>query len=311
MTATKSEITLPSELKSFGKNVLIYSLSSGLILCLGFIVGILIPKYLPVDDYGYWQIFLLYTNYVGILHLGFNDGLLVRWAAKDKSVSANELGAALRFLIYEQAVIISFCSLLAYLILPPPFNWLSFMIFLFAFILNMTSLFTCAAQAFKMFTMLSIVNVCRNILFLIILVALLIFNNFNYQYVVCTNTIVFSLALLTLILWFSKLLRKETFALSNLLSFGFKNINVGIYILLGNFIVLLFFTIDKLMVSNYYSIKEFAIYAFASGILITIYYFVRAISEVVFPYLANANLTQRGHAYRLGVLLLSLYGALH
>jgi O-antigen/teichoic acid export membrane protein len=230
----------------------------------------------------------------------------MRWAGQDKSFIANEMGMALRFLICEQVVIVIFSSLLAYFILPLPLNWLWLMIFLFAFIMNMTSLFTFAAQAVKIFTMLSIVNICRNILFLIILAALFLLNNFNYQYVIYANIIVFSLALLTLVLWFRKYLRKETFTLSHLLSYGFKNINVGIYILLGNFIVVVFFTIDKLMVSNFYSINEFAIYAFASSIVITIYFFVKAISDVVFPYLANTNLAQRSHAYRLGGIIIIL-----
>ena len=306
MEVTKSEQTTPSELKSFGKNIFIYSISSGLIICLGFISGLFIAKYLPINDYGYWQLFLLYSNYTGILHLGFNDGVLVRWAGKDKSFIANELGAALQFLICEQIAIGLFCSLLAYVFLPPPLNWLWLMIFLSGVICNVTYLFMYAAQALKMFTILSIVNVCRNILFLLILAAVLLLNKFNYTYIVYANIIVFLLSLLTLFLWFRRYLLKETFTFPNLLSYGFKNINIGVYILLGNFIVIVFFTIDKLLVSNFYSIQQFAIYAFASGILITLYIFVKAISEVVFPYLANTNLAQRGQVYRLGGITIIL-----
>jgi hypothetical protein len=32
-----------------------------------------------VSANGYYQLYLLFTNYVGILHLGFNDGVYLKY----------------------------------------------------------------------------------------------------------------------------------------------------------------------------------------------------------------------------------------
>lgn len=57
---------------------------------------------------------------------------------------------------------------------------------------------------------------------------------------------------------------------------------------MGNFVVVLFLTIDRLMVNSFFSIYQFAIYSFALTVAMTAYTFVRAISKVLFPYLSGA-----------------------
>ena len=39
------------------------------------IVSFILPKYISIADFGYWQYFLLLASYVGVLHFGFGDGL--------------------------------------------------------------------------------------------------------------------------------------------------------------------------------------------------------------------------------------------
>jgi hypothetical protein len=99
----KSQTGLNSEfgIRAFGTDVLIFSVGQGILLLLGFIQGLIVPKYLSVEDYGYLQIFVLYSSYVGILHLGFIDGAFVRWAGKGIAQVGSELKAAFRFLILE------------------------------------------------------------------------------------------------------------------------------------------------------------------------------------------------------------------
>ena len=95
------------DLHRFGSDVLIYSIGQGLLLLFGFIQVLIIPKYLSVQGYGYWQLFMLYASYVGILHLGFIDGILVRWAGKSLDEVGGEIKVAFRFLLLELLIIIA------------------------------------------------------------------------------------------------------------------------------------------------------------------------------------------------------------
>ncbi|WP_204365356.1 MULTISPECIES: hypothetical protein [unclassified Megasphaera] len=60
-----------------------YSFSANLV-SLGISVFMIafVPKFLSIDDYGLWQLFLFYFSYLGFLHFGWEDGIYLRYAGK-------------------------------------------------------------------------------------------------------------------------------------------------------------------------------------------------------------------------------------
>lgn len=64
---------------SFIKNMS-YTISTNLIsLIVSTLVILIIPKLIGVEEYGYWQLYLFYSSYVGFLHFGWNDGIYLRF----------------------------------------------------------------------------------------------------------------------------------------------------------------------------------------------------------------------------------------
>lgn len=57
---------------------IISSLISGVML-------ILVPKFMGVEQYGYWQLYVFYTTYIGFLHLGWCDGIYLRYGGQKYS----------------------------------------------------------------------------------------------------------------------------------------------------------------------------------------------------------------------------------
>ena len=62
-------------IKSLASNLSIAFLAQGVSLVLSITMSLLVPKVLGVDEFGYWQLFLFYTSYVGFFHFGLNDGV--------------------------------------------------------------------------------------------------------------------------------------------------------------------------------------------------------------------------------------------
>jgi len=300
MEEKQSEVAGRFELQPFGKDVLVYSLGNGLILVFGLIQFLIIPKYLTVEGYGYWQLFVLYASYGGILHLGFIDGILVRWAGRELGQIGNEIKVAFIFLLLEQVVVIVPLALLLYFLIQPPLQWLWLMVLAYAFVMNLAAFFMFTAQAVRKFRLLTTINVGRGLAFLILVVLLFVSGYLNYHYVVLAFLTGFLVALFALAFWFRKHLRGEKPTIPQLWAYGKENINIGIFVLLGNFVIVLFLTIDRLMVSSFFAIEQFAVYAFALAIVMVIYIFVRAVSEVFFPYLSSAAPELRAETYRLG-----------
>lgn len=49
-------------------------------LAVSFLLNLIVPKFISEYQYAYWQTFLLYVNYVGVLHFGLLDGIVLRYS---------------------------------------------------------------------------------------------------------------------------------------------------------------------------------------------------------------------------------------
>ncbi|MEL7605905.1 MAG: hypothetical protein AAGU39_07620 [Sedimentibacter saalensis] len=71
-----------------------YTLASNLIsLLISTLVTLIIPRLIGVEEYGYWQLYLFYSSYLGFLHFGWIDGIYLRYGGDEY----NELNRKLFF----------------------------------------------------------------------------------------------------------------------------------------------------------------------------------------------------------------------
>lgn len=285
-------------LQSFSSDVLIYSFGQGLLLIFGFIQSLIIPKYLSTTDYGYWQLFLLYTTYTGILHFGFLDGILVRWAGKDLEALREEIPTSFRFILLEQGFIVGILVMIVGLI-DIPSKKIALAVLANASIVNILTFFLFIAQATKRFKLVTAANIGRGLLFIAFILLIFFSGYFSY----------FSLILATMatgiiiVFLFAFHIRNCLFFQSNcsksLIQYGKENIGIGIFVLLGNFTAIIFATIDRLIVGYFFPITQFAIYAFAVTMCSLATVFLQAVAQVFFPYLSGSSTETRTKAYGL------------
>lgn len=46
------------------------------------LIILIVPRLLGVVEYGYWQLYLFYSSYVGFMHFGWNDGIYLRFGGE-------------------------------------------------------------------------------------------------------------------------------------------------------------------------------------------------------------------------------------
>lgn len=51
-------------------------------LLISVFIALFVPRFIGVADYGFWELYLMYSSYAGFFHLGWVDGLLLRFAGK-------------------------------------------------------------------------------------------------------------------------------------------------------------------------------------------------------------------------------------
>lgn len=92
--------------RSLAKNVGIAFIAQGVALVLSILQSLLVPKMMSTTHYGYWQLFLFYQSYVGLAHLGINDGVyLIKGGETRKTIDKKSVNSQFAFGIFFQAVI--------------------------------------------------------------------------------------------------------------------------------------------------------------------------------------------------------------
>lgn len=285
-------------LGTFGNDVLIYSFGQVALLLFGFIQSLIIPKYLSTVDYGNWQLFLLWTTYVGLLQFGFLSGLLVRWAGRDINELSEEIPLAFKGIILVQALVIVLLIPIAIYgnFLPKE---IAFAVLASTFISNVLTFFIVISQSIKQFKTITKANIANGSLFLIFLLIIFFYGYISYIPLIFATLFSTLLLILFYIFHFRKYLFLQSTVITSLPHYLMENIGIGIFVLLGNFIALIFVTIDRLIVGSFFSITQFAVYAFAVTLSGLAMLFLQAVAQVFFPYLSGSGSETRKKAYRL------------
>lgn len=258
---------------------------------MGFVTGFIIPKFLGIDDYAYLKVFTFYVTYVGVAHLGFLDGIYVKYGAYDyDDLPRKKFRGYVRFLIVFQVIEALALVLLAFLLIRNE-NRLNIVLFTIfnMIILNITNLWMFIHQITKRFKLFSINTILTKLLYVIGCVLLILNGVHGYNGYVILQTII-NIIILFIYIYYNKELvfgkaesTKETFKEAKEL------IGIGFFVMIGNFMSVIILGIDRIFVDRLFTIKDFAIYSFAYTLISLFYILLNSLTMVIYPYLRRAK----------------------
>lgn len=73
------------DIKSLISNTLIAFVAQGVALIASFLTSLIVPKFISVENFAYWQLFIFYSSYVGFFALGALDGVYLINGGKPRS----------------------------------------------------------------------------------------------------------------------------------------------------------------------------------------------------------------------------------
>lgn len=301
----------PRSLKlRFAKDVFVFGWANVICLVLNGTLTFLLPRYLAIEDFGYYRLFVLYASLAGTVHLGFLDGILIRWAEKPDERVGPEINNVLAFLIVQHcAILLPPCLALTFWFRTPRLVWLVLGLAAYVLIFNCSFIGQIALQTRKQFNQLS--------LFAVVTAASLLLFIFGWKLLGHLNagTAIASTVAANLVagvgIWKAALTPRAApaGAFHNVRRFGLENIHLGWKILLANLLLTVTPNLDRFFVSGAFSIQDFAIYAFAGNALAVVYTVAISAARVVYPYLSEGtSVESRRRAYKLGqATVLSLW----
>jgi O-antigen/teichoic acid export membrane protein len=125
-----------------------------------------IPRLVSVEDYGYWRLFALYAGYVGLAHLGFADGALLRWAGRPFAEFHHELLPSLKFVFWQHVLLLAPLCVLLGVVLHGQLRFAAIAIAACALIFNAVTLLQFSLQSARLFRPVAVSTVAVPALFL-------------------------------------------------------------------------------------------------------------------------------------------------
>ena len=260
-----------------------------IVAIVGFLGTFIFPKILSVEDYAFYQEFILYVGYIGILHLGFSSGMAVNYAGKKyDEISKERYKSELSILLLILIIFTILFGIIWLITKNSMILYVTLAILPVCIINSYKSLYQ-AWEKFKNFSRVSIV-------ISVVIPAIAII---YYLFVKELTGIVF-IFIYILIYWivsmyicFIEIKKLNGIQKDKIISE--QNISTeknGLALVVGNYINTLFMSVDKQFVTIFYGVKEFAYYTFGISMQSLMTVFITSIAQPLFPAIASGKIKE-------------------
>lgn len=299
-------------LKNRGVRDLAYTLGANFVTLLSGLVStfVLAMIWKSTDWYGYAKTFTLYLGYVGFFHFGFNDGIYINYGKYDyETLPREKFRAYFKFLTWFQIIIATILGIVA-CITTKDINRISIDIFLCMNIIlvNLTCYFEFICQIVRKFKFYSKNMVISKILYILSVLGLVAFRNNSTDYnkllgFMFIQTVINLVILVIYIREFKEINFGKSIEFKQIKDDIKKNINVGFFIMLGNFVSIIIIGVDRIVIDNMqkmnlvFTMDDMAMYSFAVSLLSMVYVIINGIKSVAYPYLTRSKEEDLGKNY--------------
>ncbi|MGL5417344.1 MAG: capsular biosynthesis protein [Clostridium sp.] len=250
----------------------------------GILIGFIVPAVLSLDSYAYVKTYTLYVSYIGFLHLGFIDGMYIKYGGKEEQeIDRNVFKAEHHIFIISQLIATTLFFIIGIV------NKDFVIILLAISILPINTgafhkLFYQSTGQFKKFAQTSyiytIIYLSLNLIFAFIL------KTDNYI-LYCLTSLIGNMALFVILEY--KFYRKFKNIKAKYDKEIVKNVKVGFVVLIANLGIVIFNATDLWFVKLALNINDFAYYSFAVSMLNIINVMIMSVSITFYNYLAKGE----------------------
>lgn len=267
-----------------------YVLASQIIsYTLSFVTAFILPKLLGVSANGYYQLYLLFTNYVGILHLGFNDGVYLKYGGCDyDDLPRGVFRAYMRFYLLFNAAEIIICMALLFIETDPRRRFAIFFAVLNILVVNGAGLFNKINQISNRIKAYSAVVIAGNVQTLAGVGVLILVKGIDFRTVILCDFAAKLMMLLVNIVIDRDIVFGRAEPFHEALGECADNFKVGIKLTVANLMGMLVLNLGNFILS-FGSISNFSLYSFAINSTNIAMMFISAISLVLYPILCRLD----------------------
>lgn len=295
-------------MKSILKN-LSFTLSSNLIsIIITSVVTLIVPKYLGVNDYGFFQLYMLYCNYIGFLHFGWADGIFLRYGGAEYDC-LNKHQFSAQFFLYTSFTLfigISICMFSTFLTSESS-KAIIFVLTGIAVILLLPRTFIqYILQCTNRIKEYSVLIISEKIVFIVLVLFFLLMGNKSFITIIISDLCGKLISLLYSLYQCRSILFSKPENIFFAFNETYKNISVGIKLMFSNIASMLIIGFIRLSIENQWDVATFGKVSLALSISNLLLIFIRAVALVMFPLLRRTDFSKLSEIYnnlRTGIMI--------
>ena len=285
----------------FLSNIITAFLAQGVSLILSLFMSFIIPKFLGIIEYSYWQLFIFYIGYVGLFHFGFNDGIYLRWGGKNyNELNYEQLGTQFKILALIEcfiALIIGIVTCIREDGIERKYVWIFVSIYL---IFNNLHLFYgYVFQAVNKTKIYSKSIILDRICVLTFVILLLIRKETHFIPFVSSYTISKIISFIYLSYKGKDIFFAHCGNIKEALKDMYISLECGIKLVFANIMSMLVLGIGRIMIDNVWGIEAFGKISFSLSLTNFFLVFIQQISMVLFPTLRRITEKQQKNIYNI------------
>lgn len=267
-------------------NISMAFLAQGFAFATSLLMSFFVPKVLGVTEFGYWQLFIFYSNYASLSQLGLNDGIyLVNGDKTDEELDLPGIRSMFRVNLIMQLVIANVFFLVTSGF-TPDMNRIEVLLFFSIYIVmfNVTYFIGFVLQATNRVKQYSVSQILDRVCFLAPLLVLLVLQIKTFEpYIIAflTGRVV---SLFYCVFFGRKYVVGDTLkSIIRSASVAFDYLRVGIKLTISNMASLLVLGAFRFFVDGVWDIETFGQFSLALSLVSFFLAFIQQVSMVLFP----------------------------
>ena len=269
-----------------------YSMASNLIsVIISTLITLFVPRFLGVESYGYFQLFIFYSSYTGFFHLGWADGLYLRYGGdyydklNKEKFSAQFYGILIYSFLIAAVLIVLDESIVSDV--QKQFIWVCIGIYIV--IMLPKTLLTYLLQSTNRIKEYSKVVIIERISYLVLVILDLLVKADDYHLIVIADLIGRFCSLALSFIYCKDILLTKPEPIKDFFIETGKNISVGIKLMLSNITGMLILGIIRYSTEHHWSVEVFGKVSLSLSISNLLMVFISSIALVMFPMLRRVD----------------------
>ncbi|MGT2950758.1 hypothetical protein BU202_05265 [Streptococcus cuniculi] len=268
-----------------------YAIFSNLLsMLVSTLVILVLPKLIGVESYGYWQLYLFYVSYVGFFHLGWIDGIYLKYGGSHfEELDKKKFYSQFVMYVLFQSTIAILIFIYGFIVTNNEKKFIFGQLGITLLLTNLRFFIIYILQTTNRIKESSAIIILDRVLYAILLISIILVDIKDYRVMIYVDVSARFISLLYgLYLCRSILLKKLSYFKLDCVEI-FDNIRVGSNLMLSNVASLLIIGTVRLGIERQWDIATFGKVSLTLSISNLMMIFINAVGIVIFPMLKRLD----------------------